>query len=85
MDALAKAIEGFIELASGPNSGPIIFGMVIALFALLVSYIFLWLQFHARLSDKDRHIEDLVNERNKLQDYILRNKGLTRKSSNDHQ
>ncbi len=78
---LIKAIEGFVALATGPNNEPLIFGLVIALFGLLVGHLLVWVQFRGRLKDKDRHIADLVQQRNRFQDVALQAKGLIRKSS----
>ena len=81
MSSLIAVATGFFELAKGPNAAPVIFGLIVAVVALLIAHGLTWIQFHFRLRDKDRHIEDLVRERDKLQDHVLGSKGQQRLSS----
>lgn len=78
-----QGIDGFMTLAKGPNNEPLIFGLIIALFGVLVGHcISLW-QYKARLKDKDERIKDLVEQRNQFQEIVLQSKGIKRKSSKE--
>lgn len=65
-------------ILNGPNNQPIIVALVLGWFSLILSQIGTFFTYRARLKDKDGEINRLVEERNKLQDYLLRNKGMQR-------
>ena len=69
------------NILNSPNNDPIIVALIIAFFALLYANIHDFLNCRARIKDKDKRIEDLVEERNKFQDIVLKSKGIDRKSS----
>jgi hypothetical protein len=71
------------NLLNGPNNQPIIVALIIGWIALLISHFKTLWSYRSRLRDKDKEIEGLVTERNKLQDFILQeigSKRLTTKS-----
>ena len=78
---MLAAIKSLIEYVNQEPS--ILFALVIALIALLYSHFHVWLAYRGRLSDKDNHINDLISERNKLQDFVLRQKGRKRLTSHE--
>jgi hypothetical protein len=84
-EKLFKAIIEFIkslwQIMNSPNNDPVVVGLLIAVVALIISHVMNSMSFRARLKDKDKTIEDLVEQRNKFQDLLLQSKGLTRKSS----
>lgn len=69
------------NILNSPNNDPIIVALIIAFFALLYLNINNFFSCRARIKDKDKRIEDLVEERNKFQDTVLKLKGIDRKSS----
>lgn len=71
----AKCIWGIFN---GPNNQPIIIALILGGFALFSSHVFMFFSYRARLNDKDAEIKRLVDERNKLQDYLLKQKGTQR-------
>jgi hypothetical protein len=85
LGALIKVVEKFFELAHGPGQEPLIFGLIVALASLIISHVLALIQFRGRLRDKDRHIDDLVQQRNRFQEVALQSKGITRKSTHKEQ
>jgi hypothetical protein len=74
-------IRSVWAILNGPNHDPVVIGLLFGTAALLFSHVTLFLSFRARLKDKDERIEDLVGQRNKFQDFVLKAKNIDRKSS----
>ena len=66
--------------AYGQDNGLVV-PLSIAVVVLMYSHIHIWLSHRARLSDKDKHIEDLIDERNKLQQFLFEQQGRDRLTS----
>lgn len=81
--AIQSIIKGYRDIADGPGHEAVIFGLIIALLAIIVGHLMAFFQFKARLNDKDERIKDLVEERNKFQHIVLKGKGISRKSSQE--
>ena len=79
--AIIEFIKSLWQIMNSPNNDPVVIGLLIAVAALIISHMINSMSFRARLKDKDKMIEDLVEQRNKFQDLVLQSKGLTRKSS----
>jgi len=81
LKAIIEIIKNLWRILNSPNNDPVVLGLIIAVFALLISSIRGFFNCKALLREKDKRIEDLVKERDKLQDYLLKIKGVQRKSS----
>jgi hypothetical protein len=81
LKAILEWIKSVWEIFNSPKNDTIIIGLLIALAGIIVSNITMYFSFRARLKDKDKMIVDLVDQRNKLQDYILKGKNINRKTS----
>lgn len=66
---------------NSPDNDPIVIALIIGWAALLFANFRVFLANKARLADKDKHIEDLIKERDKYQEFVLGKKGIARKSS----
>lgn len=75
------AIKAVIEYANKEQS--ILIALAIGLIALLYSHFHVWIAYRGRLADKNVHIKDLIEERNKLQDFVLKQKGRKRLTSDE--
>ena len=73
------SIKAVIEYVNNEQS--ILIALVIGLIALLYSHFHVWFAYRGRLADKNAHIKDLIGERNKLQDFVLKQKGRKRLTS----
>ena len=71
------------EILNRPDNDAVIVSLSIGIILLLFSHASTILSYRGRLRDKDRHIEDLVEQRNIFQSIVLGKKGLKRKSTND--
>jgi|GEM_PF-6910415 len=77
-------VDFFIELwktLNSPGNDPIIIGAIAVIIALLISNIRSYFSFKKLILDKDTRIKDLVEQRNKFQDIVLKDLGSKRKSS----
>jgi len=79
--SLFNFVKAIWNILNSPNNDPIIVALIIAFFASLFVNIRNFLNCRTRIKDKDKRIEDLVEERNKFQDIVLKSKGIDRKSS----
>lgn len=66
---------------NGPDNDEIVVALIIALGILLYNNIKSFFEYRARLRDKDKAIEDLVQQRNLFQDKVLNPTNIQRKSS----
>jgi hypothetical protein len=55
--------------------------LAISVVVLMYSHVHIWVASRARLRDKDRHIEDLIRERNRLQTFLFQQQGRERLTS----
>lgn len=55
--------------------------LALAVVVLMYSHVHIWLANRARLRDKDDHIKDLIQERNRLQEYLFNQQGRKRLTS----
>ncbi len=78
---IKEFIASIWQIVNGKENDPIVIGLIIGLFSVIIANFSLYLSFRARLKDKDLHIKDLVNERNKLQDYFFKHMNLERKTT----
>jgi hypothetical protein len=83
IESIIGSVKGFLALADGTGNQALIAGLVLALLGLLVGHVIALFQFRGRLQDKDKHIADLIKQRNKFQEIALNAKGLSRKSSKE--
>ena len=66
------ALQHIWTVLTGPNNDPVVLGLIFGWLALLLSHIRVYFNYRAVLRAKDAHIEDLVKQRNKFQNLILR-------------
>lgn len=66
------------DIFNKADNNPIIVALIIGWIALIISQLSNWLSYRGRLKDKDKEIEDLVAERNKLQEFIFKEMGIQR-------
>lgn len=74
-------VKSLWAVANGPNNEPVVLGLIVALFGMLVAF---WKQSRATkeiLEEKDRRIADLVRERNKFQEIVLELSGVKRQTT----
>ena len=71
------------RILNQPNNDSVVISLLFAGIALVFTNISNYISFRGRLKDKDKRIEDLVEQRNKFQEFVLNSKGLERKSSKD--
>jgi hypothetical protein len=76
-----KFIESIWEVINSPNNDPIIIGFIIGFSALLISSIRSHINYRKLIKEKDERIKDLINERNKLQNFLLKQKNVERRTS----
>lgn len=69
------------KIFNSPNNDPIVVSLLIGWFALLSSQISSFVSYRRVLNEKDRRIEELVEQRNLFQGIVLENKGIPRLSS----
>lgn len=74
-------LKGIGALCQSESNEILILSLTIACFALLVGYFMHLHSMKALLNEKDKRIEDLVEERNKLQEHLFGKSGHKRKSS----
>jgi hypothetical protein len=75
-------LEGATAIWKAVNQdSSVVAALVIAVIVLMYSHVHIWLASRARLKDKDRHIEDLIRERNRLQEVLFRQVGRQRTTS----
>ncbi|HKI99696.1 MAG TPA: hypothetical protein VKB51_14575 [bacterium] len=55
--------------------------LVIAVVVLMYSHLHIWFANRGRLADKDKHINDLITERDRLQDFLFERQGRRRATS----
>ena len=67
----------WVAVSQDPN---IVLALIIAVVILLYSHIHIWLSCRGRLKDKDKHIDDLIVERNRLHDFLFEQQGRSRLS-----
>ena len=75
---LFKLITDFLEIDGKEG---IIVGLAISSVSLLIAQLSIYFKNRYVLKEKDKRIEDLVEQRNKFQDIVLNEKGLKRKST----
>jgi uncharacterized membrane protein YqjE len=68
-----------LSTASDSTIAVLVLGMV----ALMFSHWQIRRSYKERLADKDKHIEELIVERNRLQDVLLKQVGVKRESSEE--
>ena len=73
----------FLEIINRPNNDAIIVSLSTDIILLLFSHVAMFFSYRGRLKDKDKHIKDLIEQRNIFQSIALGKKGLKRKSTND--
>lgn len=66
---------------NSPDNDPIIIGAIAVIIALLISNVRSYFSFKKLIDDKDTRIKDLVEQRNKFQDIVLKELGSRRKTS----
>ena len=78
-------LNGFIDICkriwdifNKPGNSEIVVALIVGWIGLFISHFKTWWSYRARLKDKDKEIEGLVVERNKLQDFILQELGSKR-------
>ena len=59
----------------------IVTALAISVVILMYSHVHIWLANRARLRDKDNHIEDLIQERNRLHEFLFDQQGRKRLTS----
>lgn len=69
-----------ILLALSQDPG-VVAALLIGVVILMYSHVHIWLSNRGRLKDKDAHIKDLIQERNRLQEYVLNQQGHNRMTS----
>lgn len=82
---LLDYIKALWQVLNRPDNDGVVVGLLIACAALLFTQVSNFFSCRSRLRDKDERIRDLVEERNKLQEVLLREKGIERKSSEGQQ
>jgi hypothetical protein len=73
------------QVVNGPGNDPIIISLIVGLGLSIASHLAGFLSYRARLKDKDERIADLVDQRNKFQEIVLKGQGIERKSSKERQ
>lgn len=79
LDALKTVLELALE-----DTG-ILASLAIAVVVLMYSHVHIWLSCRGRLADKDKHIADLIDQRNKLQDILFSQQGRRRLTSREEE
>lgn len=82
--AIAELSKALWAVLNSENNDAIVLGLLIACAAMLFCYWRISRQFRLHLDDKDRHIKDLAAERDKLQDAMLRQLGVSRRTSKEN-
>jgi hypothetical protein len=75
LDGIWKLVQAYSQ-----DKGLVV-PLSIAVLVLMYSHFHIWMANRGRLSDKDRHIEDLIGERNRLQTFLFDQQGWKRQSS----
>lgn len=78
LGAVLGTIKKIWDILNAPNNDPIIVSLVIGWGAFLFSFLMVWLSYRARLIDKDKEINRLVDERNKWQEFFFEERGAKR-------
>lgn len=71
-------IKALWAIFQGPNNDPVVTGLGIACFAILAMHIRSHFLYKRLIETKDKEIERLVEEKNKLQNFLLRNHNTNR-------
>ena len=74
-------IKAIWTVANSPGNDPVIVGLVLASFAMLCGYSISFWRTSQLLKEKDKRIEDLVQERNRLHDVLLAQVGTKRQTT----
>lgn len=78
---MLEGLKAVWQVLHGPDNDPIVVGLLIGWLGLVVSHVTMFISYRRVLREKDRRIEDLVDQRNLFQDIVLKFKGLARLSS----
>ena len=76
---MVAALKGIWEALS--HDPGVVATLLVAVLVLLYSHVHVHMAYRGRLKDKDDHIRDLIQERNRLQQHILNQHGLSRMTS----
>jgi hypothetical protein len=69
------------QVLNGPGNDAVVVGLLLGWLGLFVSHFTMLISYRRVLSEKDRRIEDIVEQRNLFQEIVLTQKGLTRVST----
>jgi hypothetical protein len=78
---MLNGLKEIWQVLNGPGNDPVVVGLLVGWLALVLSNVSMFLSYKRVLTEKDRRIEDLVEQRNKFQEIVLTHKGLTRLST----
>lgn len=83
MGSLVNYVKIFWGIINRPDNDAVIVSLFIGFSLLTLSHVSSILSYRGRLRDKDKHIKDLIEQRNVFQAIVLGKKGIKRKSTND--
>ncbi len=75
---MIEGISAIWKILNSPDNDPVVIGLLLGWSALLVAQTIMFFSYRRLLNSKDRHLEDIIEQRNLFQEVVLKGQGLKR-------